>query len=682
MQKIIVTDMGQLPVITGIENLYMDLETTSRDPKLKSLDPWRNCWVAGVAFTVDDCDTAWYIPVGHAQGRNMLRHRVIQYVSDLVRESKRWVNHNVKYDMHCLRNDFGIEPPNEVRCTVVSAKTLDSDRYYAGGYGLDALTRAWLKRGDEDGKQKAALAPYLVRNHDFGRIPIDVIGPYACQDAFLARDLDAYIEERMPKDCKFVHGIEQQMTLALYDMERRGLRVDPVELKKEQLRCTVRLTQIEDELAKLVGYEFNPSSTKDCEQLFCGHYGSPVLMWGDEEGNIGSAQETRKRAHTASFSIIALNRYRKLENLPPTLVDLMLEYRHLSQYHSLFVLSYQELATQDGNGRWALHPSYNQAVKTFRMSCNNPNIQQASPAGWKLVHPDPGRAFIAMDEEQEELRIVAHYAKSGDAIRAYIEDPDIDYHKYVQDMCGGIMRSVAKAINFTMTYGGGKNRVLNTMLRWGYDEMEKLLAPNVDKLIDAGKIKLEQRAGILELMMRKRAEEIWDTFNSALPEMINVRNDVARVFETRGFVRNLYGRRLGGPTRLSYIAFNKIVQSTAAEFFKDLTVQVSPRNCPEMRERDVHIVASIHDSLLFDAPVEVAQDREFVRWLRQRMCEPQRLMRIPLRASVSIGCDSAYTALKDKHEEKRCKEWLGPYEAPYVVDGEVTTVSNKAAEAA
>jgi DNA polymerase I-like protein with 3'-5' exonuclease and polymerase domains len=664
MRQIIVTDPSHLPVLTEIENLYCDLETTSGDPKITSLDPWKNCSIAGIAVTADDLDTAWYVPVGHAFGRNMPRHRVIEWMRDTMRNSRRWVNHNVKYDMHCMKNDFSVEPPDEVRCTVVSAKTLDSDRYYSGGYSLDALTRAWLNRGDDDGKKSATLKPYLVKNKDFGRVPIDVLGPYACQDVFLARDLDVYIETRMHPDSALVHEIEQKMTLALFDMEQRGLRVDPVELQKEQLKSMTRMLMIEQEIAELTGVSMNPCSSKDCYDLFCVHYGAPVMQWNDEEGLIGSAQHRKEQKHTPSFSKTGLERYRKVPGIPLRLIDLMIEYRHIHQYNSLFVESYQELMTQAPDGTWRLHPQYNQAVKTFRMSCSNPNAQQASKEGLALVHPDPGRAFVAMDMEQEELRIIAHYTKSGRCMQGYRENSDMDYHAWCGEMCGGIGRQFAKQINFTMAYGGGKNRIFNSILKWGYEEIAGMLKPRIDGLIAAGKVREEQRQQVLDLLIHKRVEEIWDTFNESLPEMKNTRTHAAKVFERRGFVRNLYGRRLSGPAKLSYIAFNKIIQSTAAEFFKDRTVAVTPRFCPEMRERDAHPVASVHDSLLFDMPIEASRDREFLRWIRQTLCEPLRLMRVPLRASCSVSELNWALAAKDKAEELRCKDWLGPYVSP------------------
>ena len=184
------------------------------------------------------------------------------------------------------------------------------------------------------------------------------------------------------------------------------------------------------------------------------------------------------------------------------------------------------------------------------------------------------------------------------------------------------------------------------------------------KLLAEGKITEEQRGPTTDLLMHKKVEWIYDTYHARLPEMKTTVRDVSRTFEQRGYVRNLYGRRLAGIPRLSYMAFNKIVQSTAAEIFKDRTVALSPRYCKETRERDTYIVASVHDSLLFDMPVEHSQDKEYIRWLRQTMCETQRLLRVPLRASAAVSTRDWCEAAKDKVKEKECKEWLGPYETP------------------
>ena len=98
---------SELPVeLIGSKYIFLDLETTSRDPKLKSVNPWHNCWIAGICVTADEHRGSWYIPIGHAHGRNLDREVVIEFLTKLFNEATHWVNHNIKYDAHALENDL------------------------------------------------------------------------------------------------------------------------------------------------------------------------------------------------------------------------------------------------------------------------------------------------------------------------------------------------------------------------------------------------------------------------------------------------------------------------------------------------------------------------------------------------------------------------------------------------
>jgi DNA polymerase I-like protein with 3'-5' exonuclease and polymerase domains len=911
----IITEAGDLPDLRNATNVFCDYETTSGDPKLDALNPWHHCDVAGVALTVDDCEDIFYAPVGHAVGRNLPRHAVASWLQDIMSTSIRWVNHHVKYDMHVQKNCMGVDPPGKVRCTIASAKVLDCDRIFKGGYGLDALCKSWLGKID-DGKQTLRLAPYLVKNKDYGRIPIDILGEYACQDVNLNRELDAYLEENIPEQCHTVHETEQALTLALFDMEQRGMHVNVTELQQAELIIMTKLLMLEEQICTMTDMSIRPHVNDDCFDLLCNKYGLPVLAWNDEEDSAGK--------HRPSFDKDALKSYLQYPGAPVDVIKLMLEYRTLNVLNSLFITQYQKLQT-DG----VLHPSYNQSIRTFRMSCSKPNAQQLSPEAKMFVHPEPGRAFVSLDQSQIEFRLIAHYIKNPFAIEAYAKDVNTDFHEWVAGMCG-IHRKPAKSVNFClaadelvkteyglrtirwvaenyprvvsshedmlqfapvvnggsigmkpvlkvtmatgesirctydhglmrvggnrvnacdlkpgdvlkcvsadirlaepkkselllvvsdaivakfyrgfkqtspqdcwlwqgkvrtvrvgdeawkvsrlawaiannadpgdlkvchdcdepfcvnprhlwlgtqtdnmldmyakgrgvprsaalteldlqfikqeladgtsqyeiaeclgiaqnvvsqlkrglhtiqrdqidtdrrvhcvasvvdageaecysvsvdgwhtyvsacglvnfncMGFGGGKKRVLS-MLATNVDLVGNL-GTLIDDLIANGKATEGQRTSLFDMLAQRRAEQVYDTYHRQLPELKQMSRNVANVFTQRGYVYNAHGRRLYGPAQHSFKAFNKVIQSEAAEVIKERTVALAPRYCEIVRERDGHIVASVHDETLFDFPEEVIKDKAFLRQLRDEMINTNVKYRVPLQSTVGVS---------------------------------------------
>ena len=65
---------------------------------------------------------------------------------------------------------------------------------------------------------------------------------------------------------------------------------------------------------------------------------------------------------------------------PTRLVQLIREYRHWDKLLTAFIKPYQTLAV-DG----VLHCTYNQMVRTGRMSCSLPNMQQLSKDAKRLI---------------------------------------------------------------------------------------------------------------------------------------------------------------------------------------------------------------------------------------------------------------------------------------------------------
>lgn len=618
---LLVQDASELPLITDAKNIYLDYETTSHDPAEKSVNPWHHCHALGVAVTVDDCPNAWYVPIDHQDRRwNIDRGAVIEWLDDLL-VCDRWINHNIKYDVHVHTNFTGMAPRCELVDTITLAKMIDSDRLFRGGYGLTALSRDWLNDGITP--YEDALHTFVGRrnknNKDYGAIPGDILGEYACQDVLTTRKLHDYIMGRMPEQCFSVMETEIKLTSILAEMERLGLRIDPTELKVAQVGALREMIGLEEEISNAVGYVVRPAVNEDCYDILINHFGLPVLGWTDE-GN-------------ASFDKHALAKYATYPGAPKELVEKILRCRELSTVNSLFLTPYQKL--QAGN---KLHCTYNQSVRTGRMSCGEPNMQQLKKDIKKLIHPDTENdCFFSFDYSQIEFRLIVHYINDRKAIKAYNDDPYVDFHKWVAEMCG-IDRRPAKNMNFCIGYGGGKGK-MTSMLQ-------------VDASIIADLQEKYQGQEFINACAR-RADSVYEAYHEALPSLKPTSRAATGRCAYRGHVFNLYGRHRHLSREHAYKAFNALCQSSAADLMKGRMLAAHDF----LQGTGVTIRASVHDEILFHGPKDVLCDPTLIENLVNLLDDPGVELSIPIRGSMGISDRSWYHAnVQEKTKEQMLEE--------------------------
>lgn len=591
----LVTSPSELPYIgvKQISELFADFETSSGYIDVASVNPWHDCYVAGIAITIDDDPHAYYVPTGHDFGVNLTLEVVIDWWFDILNKTSTWVNSGIKYDAHVSEICMGVKFDGPLIDTATLAKLIDSDRYR---YGLKHLSKDWL--GEDISKYEDALQPYLHKNKDYGRIPSDVCGEYACQDVLTARKLWKFIFENMPEISQDLMQIEIDCTSALMDIERRGLCVNPEELRRKELELLSDMLKIAEELQERIGFAFRADANADCYDVLCNHFGLPVLGW-TENGE-------------PSFDKHTLAAYLAHPFAPKDVVGAMLEYRQKATATNLFIKPWQELHV-DG----MLHSDYNQTVRTGRMSARKPNAQQLNALAKALIHPHPGYTYLSIDASQIEFRLIVHYINDFEAIRAYKKDPDTDFHTWVADMCR-IPRKPAKNVNFCMGYGGGKAKVLG------------MLASNMELMASLKEQTNDEKH--FRALCRARAESVYNTYHDTLPGLKRVSRAASNKVFLNGFVFNVYGRVRRLPKHVAHKAFNSLCQSSAADIMKDRLVAL----WKALQDTGIYLVACVHDEVLLEVPNELMCD-ELVQSVVAILETPKIIdkLRVPIRWSAS-----------------------------------------------
>jgi DNA polymerase-1 len=442
----------------------------------------------------------------------------------------------------------------------------------------------------------------------------------------------------MPEQCAGVVETETRLTSVLVDMEQRGVRVDPSQLKLAEVQIISRLFEIDEELTDLVGRPFRPHVSGDCYDVLCCQYGLPVVEWTEED------EDTGEPAGNPSFNKHALKKYLSHPYAPREVVKRILEYRTLNQQRNLFVAPYQELHV-DG----IMHGSHNQVVRTGRLSMKAPNMQQLDKFAKDLILTRPGCSFLSADYSQIEFRTIVHYIKDESAIAAYLADPDTDFHQWLADAIG-IQRRPAKTINFMIAFGGGKKKTLTSLET--NEDVVKQIRDEVERT--GGGVKE------FEELCREKAEKTYRDYHDALPGIKRTSRAAAMAAEVRGYVFNLAGRRRHLPAESAHIAFNTLNQSSAADIIKERMVALHAL----LQGTDVHMVLSVHDELVLEGPSELMHDPRLVRDVTNVMEHPAIQLRVPLRVSYGVGDRSWLEAgsqeLKLAYDPASCEglQWL------------------------
>lgn len=638
----IVEDISELPDLSGASRMFLDVETTGFSDDREAFNPYQGDRICGIAVTVDNHPHAWYVPFRHRdKDWNLPLDNVQRWIKTLPASSE-WINHNVKFDAHFMRHD-GYEHQGRMVDTVVLAKMIDSDRM---GHALKPLCREWLGLDMDEATRVDSYLNGLKKGNkkckDFGAVPADILGEYACMDTLGNRELYRYLCQRKESGFADVWETEILLTPVLYDMECTGMRGDVLAIKREAVTVITRILEIHEEIANITGIEFTDSNVHLFD-ILCVQMGLPPIAF-NEEGN-ASFDKNALAGYTIHPAVLADEKLKRL-------IDLIIECRRESTFNGLFLQTYLELMDDDG----FLHPSFNQLVRTGRMSCRRPNAQQLNKRAKRLMIPPEGYGILRADASQIEFRLIAHYLNDEETLRAYRENPDTDFHQWVADSAH-TNRAAGKTLNFAMGYGAGKKKV-TASLSSNPDIMLEV-GETVAQLVASGKIDPSAQESEFRRLCGERAEEVYYGYHERFPQLKKVTNLAARRARLRGYVFNVFGRRRHLPARAAHKAFNTVVQGGAMDFIKTRAVALAPRYNREMRELGILPFVNVHDELAWYVPLEVGPDPAVCKMIDTELCHQPVPLRLPFTWDMGWSSRHWAEASADEATVDSNGQWIG-----------------------
>ena len=564
--------------------LSLDTETTGTDPIRAEL--------VGMSFAYAE-NQAFYVPV--PADRTEAQRIVDKFKPVFENPQTLKVGQNIKYDMLVLAN-YGVEIQGPMFDTMIAHYVLQPELHH----GMDYLAEIYLHY--ETIKIEELIGPKGKNQKNMRDLDPANIYRYACEDADVTLKLKNVLEKELKQNDAeaLFRDIEMPLVPVLAYMERNGVRIDTEALKETSRHFTARMNQIEEEVHRLAGVEFNIASPKQVgEVLF------------DRLKIVDKPKKTKTGQYVTSEEV--------LESLKGKheIVEKILEHRGLKKLLGTYIDALPQLINPETGH---IHTSFNQTVTaTGRLSSSNPNLQNIPVRNEdgkeirKAFIPDEGCEFFSADYSQIELRIMAHLSGDPHMIEAFRANQDIHaataakiYKEKLEDVTRE-QRSKAKTANFGIIYGIS---VFGLAERLGIDrkEAKELIDgyfenyPHVKEYMDSS-IQAARQKGYIETVFRRRRY---------LPD-INSRNAVVRGYAERN-------------------AINAPIQGSAADIIKVAMIRIYRR----FREEGIRskMILQVHDELNFSV---VPEEKEKVQQIVIAEMESAYKMKVPLLADCGWG---------------------------------------------
>lgn len=559
------------------EYIVLDTETTGLH--------WWEDKVVGIAWALPD-GTCGYVRTDSPEVRD--------WASRELPRAKRLIFHNAKFDLHFLR-EYGVDLSDRpLHDTMVAAALLDEN---LREYGLDFLGKLYCGVG-KDGSIYAELAELFggkptraAQGQNLHRAPFGLLHKYACQDVAATRALYIYQRSKLAEEeLERVMSLEMDLLPALVRMEFGGVRVDVPRAEQAVDELTEVINRRQRKLEDLAGKPVNVNSSPQMRQLFR----VTQTVSGAWETSDGTVLDTTDGGQPS------INK-EALERMLDPMAKLVLGIRQATKTRDTFLLGHI-LGHHKGG---VIHANFNQTrsdnalgTGSGRLSCNDPALQQIHKRNKEVASivraiflPDPEQLWSCRDWDQMDFRIFAHYANNPRILRAYHDNPDMDYHQMIADLTGlprtatpGI-KGNAKQVNLGLAFGMGEGRLAREM---GLPH------------------EVVNKHGKKCLVPGPEAIYFFEKYHELVPGIRELLSRASSIARSRGYVKTIFGRRIRFPKGWAvYSAGALVFQGSAADALKTKIVEVDRI----LRGTGGRLLLNVHDELGSSLPLGAEGER-------------------------------------------------------------------------
>jgi len=391
--------------------------------------------------------------------------------------------------------------------------------------------------------------------------------------------------------------IEIPLAEVLSSMEIEGVKLDTEALREFGDALRPKIKEIEQDIYKEAGHEFNIGSPKQLSVVLFEELGLP-------------AGKKRKTGYSTDADTLEGLRGRH------PLIPLIFDYRTLTKLYNTYVKGLEAAVSPDGR----MHTTFKQTeTRTGRISSAEPNIQNI-PVRTEIGRnfrrffvAGEGRMLADADYSQIELRVLAHLSGDKAMIKTFCEGGDIHTETAASvlnvppELITPEQRRSAKAVNFGIVYGIGAFSLAKDI---------NVSVPEAKRYIDDY---LTHYSGVKAYMDKVTASAEKDGWAVT---MFGRKRFIPEILSTNKTVKAL-GKR---------IAMNTPIQGTAADIIKIAMIRVYRRLKKELPE--AKLILQVHDELIVEAPE--AQADKAAQILTEEMQGAVKLA-VPLTADAKEG---------------------------------------------
>jgi DNA polymerase-1 len=466
----------------------------------------------------------------------------------------------------------------------------------SGTHNLDYLSRSYLDHATITYEEVTGGKKGI----SFAEVSLEKALEYSGEDADMAFQLCKILSAKIREEG--LGGVFREFELPLVPvlgrMELAGIKIDRAFLTKLQQEFSTRMAASEKKVYELAEGEFNINSPKQLGQILFEKLKLPVQ---------------RKTKTGYSTDVDVLTALAKIHDLPREI----LAYRSLKKLKSTYVDALLEIADPKTD---RVHTSFNQTIaETGRLSSSDPNLQNIpirTEDGKKIRQAfvaDHGFQLLSADYSQIELRVLAHLSEDPSLLEAFAKEEDV--HRITAASIFGLsiteisssMRSAGKTVNFAVVYG---------QTPFGLSQQLGIPPAKAKEYIDNYFLKYQQVQAYREKVLSEARK------NEVVHTMYGRRRRVPDISSKNPNVRGFAER----------IAFNSVIQGTAADLIKLAMIRIDQRLRDEKLKS--RMLLQVHDELVFEvADSEVEEMKTLVRKEMEGVAQ----LKIPLKVEMGMG---------------------------------------------
>ena len=562
----------------------LDTETTSTDPIDAEL--------VGLSLCVEE-GKAFYVPVPEDK---VEAQKIVDIFRPLFESTTIMkVGQNIKYDMEVLMR-YGVTLAAPMFDTMIAHYVLQPEQRH----GMDYLAETLL--GYETIHIDTLIGPRGKGQKSMREVPPTLVCDYAAEDADVTMRLYNVLKPRLKEAGveQLFYEIEMPLVPVLAQMEVNGVRIDTDALAETSRAFSERMRQIEQDIYKEAGHEFNIASPRQVGDVLFGEMHIVEKPKKTKTGQYVTSEEVLQQLRTKAPIVGKILQHRGLKKLLGTYVDALPKLINPRTGH--------------------IHTSFNQAVTaTGRLSSSDPNLQNIPVRGEdgkeirRCFIPEPGSLFFSADYSQIELRVMAHLSGDEAMIEAFREGYDIHaataariYKEEIGDVTRD-QRTKAKRANFGIIYG---------ITVFGLAERLEISRDEARKLID----------GYFETFPRVR------DYMERAKELARERGYAETFFHRRRYLPDITSGNATVRNFAERNAINAPIQGSAADIIKIAMVRIARRFAEEgIRSK---MILQVHDELNFSVLPEEKEQVERIVIEEMQNAYP---LRVPLVADSGWG---------------------------------------------